>query len=78
MLYGRRNTLAKKRILPSLWTAATTIKIKAETTTKTTKIATKTTETLAAIKHIDNPIVIIDLKDVAMSARKRIIVYRDI
>jgi len=77
-LYRRRNTLAKKRILPSLRTAATIIKIKAETTTKTTKIATEITETLAVIKHIDNLIVTADLKDVTISARKRITVYRDI
>ena len=77
-MYRRRNTPAKKCILPSLQITTTTVKIKAETTTKTTEIATETTETLAVIKYIDNLIVTTNLKDVAMSARKRITVYRDI
>ena len=38
-------------MLPSLRIAATTIKIKAETTTE---IATKTTKTSAITKYIDN------------------------
>jgi hypothetical protein len=54
-LHGKRNTPVKECIPPSLRIAATTIK--AETTTETTEIATKTTA---------------DLGDVAMSARKRI------
>ena len=44
--------------------------------TKITKIVTEMTETLAAIKYIDNLIVTVDLKDVATSARKRIAIYR--
>ena len=78
MLYGRRNILIKKCVLFSLWIAAIIIKIKAETITKITEIATEMTETLAVIEYIDNLIAIVDLKDVAMSARKRIVVYRDI
>ena len=78
MLYRRRNTPAKKRILPSLRTAATIIKIKAETITEITETTTETTKTLAVIKHIDNLIATADLKDVTISARKRIAVYRDI
>ena len=78
MLHGRRNTPAKKHILPSLQTTATTVKIKAKTITKTTKIATKITKNLAVIKYTDNLIVTTDLKDITMSARKRIAIYRDI
>jgi hypothetical protein len=78
LLHRKRNTLVKKCILPSLQIAATIIKIKAETITKTTKIVTKTTETLAVIKYIDNLIVIADLKDVTISTKKRIAIYRDI
>ena len=71
MLYRRKNTPVKECILLFLWIAVTTIKIKAKTTTELT-------ETLAAIKYIDNLILIADLRDIAMSARKRIIIYRDI
>ena len=39
---------------------------------------TKTTKTSAIIKHINNQILTADLKDTAMSARKRIAIYRDI
>ena len=78
MLYRRKNTLAKKHILLSLWIVATITKIKAETMTKTTEIATKITKTLATIEYIDNQILIVNLRDVAMSARKRIAVYGDI
>ena len=78
MLHGKRNTPVKKCILPFLQITAITIKIKAETTTEITKIATEMTETLAIIKYIDNLIVIVDLKDVAMSIKKRIVIYRDI
>ena len=46
--------------------------------TKTTKIVTETTETLAAIKYTDNLIVIADLKNITMSTRKRIAVHGDI
>jgi hypothetical protein len=66
-LYRRRRTLTKG--LLSLQIAATTIK--AET-------ITETTETLVAIKHTDNLIATADLKDVAMSAKKRIADYRNI
>ena len=45
---------------------------------KTTEIATEMTETLAIIEYIDTPIVTADLKDIAISVRKRIAVYRDI
>jgi len=48
-LYGRRNTPVKERILP-LWIAATIIKTKAET-------ITKTTETLAAIEYPTDAII---------------------
>ena len=48
---GKRKTLVKKYILPFLQIAVTIIKIKAETTTE---IITEITETLAAIKYIDN------------------------
>jgi hypothetical protein len=41
-------------MLLSLRIVATIIKIKAKTTTETTEIATKTTETLAVIKYTDN------------------------
>ena len=77
-MHRRRNTPAKKRILLSLQIVVTTIKIKAETITKITEIATKTTETLAVIEHIDNLIVTADLRDVTISIRKRIATYRDI
>ena len=70
-MYRKRNTLVKEYILFSLRIAATTIKIKAETTTKIT-------ETLAVIKYTDNQILTVNLKDIAISARKRIAVYRDI
>ena len=46
--------------------------------TKTTEIVTKITKILAVIKYIDNLIVIVDLKDIAISNKKRIIIYRDI
>ena len=46
--------------------------------TEITEIVTEITETLAAIKYINNLIVTVDLKDVAMSARKRTAVHRDI
>ena len=78
MLYRRRNTPAKKRILLFLRIVATIIKIKAETTIKITEIATKVTKTLAVIKYTDTLIVIADLRDVAISIRKRIAAYRDI
>ena len=74
-MYRRKNTLVKKYILPFLRIAATIIKIKAKTTTE---IETKITETLAIIKYIDNQILTADLRDVAMSAKKRIVVHRDI
>ena len=74
-MYRRRKTLVKEYILLSLWIAATTIKIKAETTTE---IVTEITETLAAIKYIDNQILTADLRDVATSVKKRIVVYGDI
>jgi len=70
-LHRRRNTPVKKYILFFLWIAATTVKIKAET-------ITETTETPAAIKYIDNQILTTDLKDIAMSARKRIAVHGNI
>ena len=75
MLYGKRKTLVKKYILLFLQIAATIIKIKAETTTE---IITEMTETLAVIKHINNQILTVDLRDVVMSAKKRIVVYGDI
>ena len=50
-------------ILSSLQIAAIIIKIKAETTTETTQIATETTETLATIKYTNNPIVTADPRD---------------
>ena len=78
MLHGRRNTPAKKYILLFLWIIIITIKIKAETTTKTTEITTEMTETLAAIEYTDNQILTADPRDVATSARKRIVVHRDI
>ena len=71
MLYRRKNTLTKEHILRSLRIAAITIKIRAKTTTKIT-------ETLAAIKYIDNQILTADLRDIATSAKKRTAVYRDI
>ena len=74
-MYRKRKTLIKKHILPSLRIAATTIKIQAETITE---IITKITETLAIIKYIDNQIPIANLRDIAISAKKRIIIYRDI
>ncbi len=46
--------------------------------TKITEIVIKMTKTLAVIKYINNLIVIVDLKDVAMSIKKRIVIYRDI
>ena len=46
--------------------------------TKITKIVTKITEILAVIKYTDNPIAIADLKDITISTKKRITVYRDI
>ena len=52
-MYRKRNTLVKKYILPSLRIAATIIKIKAETMTKT----------LAVIKYTDNLIVTVNPKD---------------
>ena len=78
MLYKTRNTLVKKYILPFLRVAAITIKIKAETTTKLTEIATEITKTLAVIKYTNNLIVIVDLKDIATSIKKSIAVYGDI
>jgi len=39
---------------------------------------TKTTKTSAIIKHINNQILTADLKDTAMSARKRIAIHGDI
>ena len=78
MLYRKRKTPVKEYILLFLQIAATTIKIKAKTITKRAKIVTKITKTLAVIKYIDNLIVTVDLKDVAMSTRKRITIYRDI
>ena len=75
MLYRKRKTLVKKYILPSLRIAATTIKIKTATTTK---IATKTTKISAVTKYIDNYILTVDLRDIAISTKKRIIIYRDI
>ena len=75
MLYRKRKTPVKESILPSLQIDATTIKIKAETITK---IATKITETLAVIKYTDNQILTVDLRDIAISAKKRIIIYKDI
>jgi hypothetical protein len=36
------------------------------------------TETLAVIKYVDNLIAIADLKDITISTRKRITIYRDI
>ena len=75
MLYRKRKTLVKECILPSLWIAVIIIKIKTETITK---IATEITETLAIIKYIDNLILMVDLRDITTSAKKRIIIYRDI
>ena len=74
-MYGKRKTLVKEYILPSLQIAATIIKIKAKTTTE---IVTKTTKTLAEIKHTDNQILIVDLRDIAIFTRKRIVIYKDI
>jgi hypothetical protein len=77
LLYKRRSTLTKG--LPSLQIATTTIKT--ETTTKITKTiteTTKTTKTLVAIKHTDNLIATVDLRDVATSAKKRIAGYGNI
>ena len=46
--------------------------------TKITKITTRTTETLAVIKYINNQILIADLRDIALSTKKKINIYRDI
>ena len=70
-MYRRKNTPAKKHILPSLQITATIIKIKAETTTKITK-------TLAAIKYTDNQILTTNLRDITISTKKRTAVYKDI
>jgi hypothetical protein len=59
----RRNTLTKDLTLPSLQTAATITKIRAETTTKT---ETDITET----NHIDDPI-IVDQRDTAISVGRK-------
>jgi hypothetical protein len=75
LLYRKGKTPVKKHILPSLRINVTTIKIKAETTTE---ITTKMTETLAIIKHIDNQILTANLRDVAMSTKKRIVIHGDI
>ena len=74
-MYGKRKTLVKKYTLPSLQITTTIIKIKAKTTTK---ITTKITKTLAIIKYTDNQILTADLRDIAISTRKKIIIYRDI
>ena len=75
MLYRKKKTPVKKYILPFLQIATIIIKIKAETTTK---IVTKMTKTLAIIKYTDNQILTADLRDIAISIKKRIIVYKDI
>ena len=36
------------------------------------------TETLAVIKYIDNQILTADLRDITISAKKRIVIYKDI
>jgi hypothetical protein len=86
-LHKRRNTLVKERILlrriiPSLQTIDTIVtKIEAKTTTKIateTTETTKTTKTLVAIKHTNNLIATVDLKDVATFVKKRIADYRSI
>ena len=74
-MYRKRKTPIKKYILPSLWITTTIIKIKAKTITK---IITKIIKTLAVSKYIDNQILTADLRDIAMSAKKRIIIYGDI
>ena len=72
MLYRRRNTLIKEYILLSLQIITTIIKIKAETTTKTTKIITKIIKTLAIIKYTDNQRLTANLRDIAISAKKKL------
>ena len=46
--------------------------------TEITKIITEMTKTLAVIKYIDNQILTADLRDITISAKKKIIVYKDI
>ena len=75
MLYRKRKPLVKECILLSLRIAVTVIKIKAKTITE---IATEITETLAVIEYIDNQILTADLRDIATSVRRRIVIYRDI
>ena len=70
-MHKRKNTLAKKYILPFLQITTTIIKIKAE-------IITETTKTLAVIKYTDNQILTVDLRDIAIFARKRTAIYEDI
>ena len=77
-MHRRKNTPAKKRILLSLWIITTIIKIKAETITKITEIATKTTKTLAVIKYTNNQMLTENPRDVTISARKKIAVHGDI
>ena len=71
MLYRKRKTPVKEYILLFLWIAAIITKIKAKTITETAEIATKITKTLAIIKYMDNQILTADLRDVAMSAKKK-------
>ena len=73
IIIQERNTPVKEYIYIYffLWIAATIIKIKAETKTKITK-------TLAVIKHTDNLILIADLRDITISAKKRFTIYKDI
>jgi hypothetical protein len=78
LLYRRRNTLIKECILPSLQIAVIIIKIKTETITEITEIVTKIIKTLAVIKYMDNLIVTVDLRDVAISTKKRITIYKNI
>ena len=74
-LINKLQSLIKEYILSSLQITTTIIKIKAETTTK---IITKTTLTLTVIEYTDNQILTVDLRDIAISTKKRIVVYRDI
>ena len=46
--------------------------------TEITEIAAEIIEILAAIKYIDNLIVIIDLKNITISAKKRATTYKNI
>ncbi len=45
---------------------------------KTTEIATEMTKTLAIIEYTDTLIVTANPKDITISVRKRIAIYRDI